>query len=196
MSAAGDNFKNPVSDSEVTTPAKIVEEGGAFADYPNIGGSVRATPEYGWHRIGIRIHEEVTNAAALKKDTVAGKTKATYVVTETVYIDGVAAYKLKTDDTVSGLRSKYDLLFTAASDGKGGIVYTDVGTDRNVIPFMLNSTTAKSGKFVYGAIADVFVSCGKDFVQKVEKLATPTDSTITFSAGISLQAPVYYKIKD
>ena len=192
----GDNFKNVVSDSEVTTPAKIVAEGGAFADYPNIGGSVQATPEYGWHRIGLRIHEELTNAADLKKDTVAGKTQATYRLTLTVYFDGAVAYKLKTDNSAACMRSKYDLLFTAASDGKGGIVYTDIGADRYVIPFHLNATTAKSGKYVYTAIADVFVTCGKGFVQSVEKLATPTESTVAFSTGVKLSAPVYYRIKD
>ena len=194
--ATGDNFMNAVSDSEVTTPAKIAEEGGTFADYPNIGGPAQAAPQYGWHRIGLRIHQKLTNIAALKKDTVAGATQATYVLTLTVYIDGAVAYKLKTDDSASCMRTKYDLLFIAASDGKGGIVYTDIGANRFVIPFHLNATTAKSGKYVYTAIADVFVTCGKGFVQSVEKLATPTESTVAFSAGVKLSAPVYYRIKD
>ena len=194
--ATGDNFMNPVSDDEVTTPAKIAQEGGKFADYPNIGGPVQAAPEYGWHRIGIRIHQKLTNIADLRKDTTAGKTQATYLVTETVYIDGAAAYKLQTENAASCLRSKYDLLFTAASDGKGGIVYTDIGADRYVIPFQMNATTAKSGKSVYTAIADVFVTCGKGFVQQVEKLAAPTDSTLTFPTGAGFAAPIYYTIKD
>ena len=190
----GDNFMNPVSDSEVTTPANMVKEAGVYPDYPNIGGDDPDVPAFGWHRIGLRIHEEVTNASALKKDTTAGATAAKYRVTLTVYFDGVPVYKLKTDDSTNPMRSKYDLLFTAASDGKGGIVYTDIGEDRYVIPFHLNATTAKSGKNVYVAIADVSVSCGKSFIQKVEKLSSPTASTITFPTGTNLSAPIFYRV--
>ena len=190
----GDNFMNPLSDSEVTTPANMAKEGGVYADYPNIGGADPDVPAYGWHRIGLRIHEEVTNASALKKDTTAGATAAKYRLTLTVCFDGVPAYKLKTDDSTNPMRSKYDLLFTAASDGKGGIVYTDIGEDRYVIPFMLNGTTAKSGKYVYVAIADAVVSCGKGFVQKVEKLDSPVASNVTFPTGTNLTAPIYYRV--
>ena len=191
----GDNFKNPVSDDEVTTPSKIMEEGGDYADYPNIGGANRNAPEYGWHRIGIRIHEELTNATALKKDATAGATKAKYVLTLTVYFDGAVAYKLKTDVGEMPMRAPANLLFTATSDGKGGIVYADLDDDRYVVPLRLNATTAESGKKVYVATADAFVSCGKEFVLPVEKLATPTDSTLTFPTGAGFAAPIYYRLK-
>ena len=190
-----DNFKNPVSDGEVTTPSKIMEEGGDYADYPNIGGANRNAPEYGWHRIGIRIHEEVTNASTLKKDTTAGATKAKYVLTLTVYFDGVAAYKLKTDQSETPMRASGNLLFKAVSDGKGGIVYTDIDPERFVIPFRLNATTAESGKKVYVATADARVSCGKDFLIPVEKAAAPTPSTLTVAPGLDLSAPIYYQAK-
>ena len=195
--ATGDNFSVPVSDSEVKTPANIAQEGGGFADYPNIAATdPGVVPKYGWHRIGIRIHEELTNASTLKKDTVAGKTRAIYVVTETVYFDGVPAYKLKTKTNKKGMKYSANLLYTASSDGKGGIVYTDIDPESTVVPFRMNSTTAKSGKTVYVAIADVFVSCGKDFVQKVEKLSTPVSSTLYVPAtGMELAAPVYYRFK-
>lgn len=190
-----DNFKNPVSDGEVTTPAKIMEEGGEYADYPNIGGANRTAPEYGWHRIGIRIHEQLTNATALKKDKTAGATKAKYVLTLTVYFDGVAAYKLKTDTGEAPMRTLWNVLYSAVSDGKGGIVYTDIDPDRYVIPLRLNATTAESGKTAYVATADVFVSCGKDFLMPVEKCASPTPSTLTVAPGQTLYAPIYYQAK-
>ena len=193
--ATGDNFMIPVSDSEVKTPAKMIEEGGAFADYPNINGKSQNVAQYGWHRIGIRIHEELTNAAALKKDTTAGKTRALYVLTETVYIDGAAAYKLKTETSKYGMKTSENLLFTATSDGKGGIVYTDIDADRYAIPFQLNGITAENGKTVYIAIADVSVSCGKNFVQQVEKLASPASSTLKTPTGLKLSAPIYFRLK-
>ena len=193
--ATGDNFKNPVSDSEVKTPAKMIVEGGAFTDYPNISGKNQKTSLYGWHRIGIRIHEELTNASTLKKDTTAGMTRAQYVLTETVYIDGVAAYKLRTTNSKTGMKTSDNLLYTAMSDGKGGIVYTDIDPDRYVIPFQLNGTTAQSGKTVYVAIADVSVSCGKNFVQQVEKLASPALSTLKTPTGLKLSAPIYFRLK-
>ncbi|MBP5610402.1 MAG: hypothetical protein J6X72_03590, partial [Clostridia bacterium] len=152
-------------------------------------------PEYGWHRIGIRIHQDLANEAALKKDTTANKTKATYVLTLTVYFDGVAAYKLKTETKEVPMHEKANLLFTAASDGKGGIVYTDISADRCVIPFQLDDTTAQSGKTAYVAIADVSVGCGTDFVQQVEKLATPSASTLTVAPGETMAAPIYYRLK-
>ena len=93
------------------------------------------------------------------------------------------------------MHKKANLLFTAASDGKGGIVYTDIAADRYVIPFQLDDTTTKSGQTAYVAIADVSVSCGKNFVQSVEKCATPVNSTLTVEPGKNLAAPIYYKLK-
>ena len=193
--ATGGNFKNAVSDGTVTTPTKMTAEGGGYADYPNIGGSNQSNPAYGWHRIGIRIHEEVANASTLKKDAAAGKTQATYVLTETVYFDGKPAYKLKTDESKKGMNSSANLLYTASSDGKGGIVYTDIDPERYVIPFQLNDTTAKSGTTAYVVIADVSVSCGKDFVQQVEKLTLPAGSVLTVAPDKTMAAPVYYRLK-
>ena len=190
-----DNFIIPVSDGTVTTPTKMTGEDGGFADYPNIGGANQSSPEYGWHRIAIRIHQELANEAALKQDATAGATKATYVLTLTVYFDGVAAYKLKTETNETPMHKKANLLFTAVSDGKGGIVYTDIAADRYVIPFQLDDTTAKSGQTAYVVIADVSVSCGKNFVQSVEKCATPVNSTLTVEPGKNLAAPIYYKLK-
>ena len=190
-----ENFVIPVSDGTVTTPTKMSEKDGGYADYPNIGGANQNSPAYGWHRVSIRIHQELTNATALMQDTTAGKTKATYLLTLTVYFDGVAAYKLKTNESETPLHKKANLLFTAVSDGKGGIVYTDIAADRYVIPFQLDDTTAKSGQTAYVAIADVSVSCGTDFVQSVEKLALPTASTLTVAPDQNLFAPIYYKQK-
>ena len=193
--ATGDNFIVPVSDGTVNTPTKMTGSGGGYADYPNIGGSNQSDPAYGWHRVSIRIHEDVTNAAALKKDTSAGKTAATYLLTETVYFDGKPAYKLQTEENKIGMNISADLLYTASSDGKGGIVYSDIDPTHYVVPFCLNGTTAKSGKTAYVAIADVFVSCGKDFVQRVENLSAPTSSTLTVAPGVDFSAPVYYRLK-
>ena len=190
-----DNFIIPVSDGTVNTPTKMTGEGGGYDDYPNIGGANQSSPEYGWHRIGIRIHEDLTNAAALKADTTAGKTKATYVLTLTVYFDGVPAFKLKTDVSETPMRVKSNLLFTAVSDGKGGIVYTDISADHYVVPFRLDDTTAKSGLTAYVAIADVFVGCGKDFVQSVEKATSPASSILTVAPGVNLPAQIHYRLK-
>ena len=190
-----DNFIIPVSDGTVNTPTKMTGEGGGYDDYPNIGGANQSSPAYGWHRVSIRIHQELANATALKQDATAGKTKATYVLTETVYIDGKPAYKLKTETSETPMHKKANLLFTAVSDGKGGIVYTDISADRYVIPFQLDDTTAKSGQTVYVAIADVSVSCGANFVQSVETLTSPTPSTLTVATGVNLSAPIYYRLK-
>ncbi|MCQ2414173.1 MAG: hypothetical protein MJ082_05205, partial [Clostridia bacterium] len=81
------------SEGAAYTPAGMCAKGGSYAAYPNIGGSDQSNPEYGWHRISIRLHQEVTNLDALK----AGATAATYDIVVTTYIDGVAISQLHGD---------------------------------------------------------------------------------------------------
>ena len=105
-----------------------------FADYPNFAGTAEDNVEWGWHRIEIRIRQTITNEDALKADETAGATPAQYKLTATYYFDGVEAFELSYNGTgnstdVNGCRywgaNMSKGLYSATSDGEGGITYTD-----------------------------------------------------------------------
>ena len=175
--------------------------GDSIDEFPNIGGinggdgTLQGEPQWGWHRVQIRLHIDVTNADALKADTTAGTTKATYKCTTTIYIDGVLVSILSSDSMTDKNNSYDNKLFTAASDGNGGIIYTDIGDDKWIHPLRFNSTKAKEGKTVYVVFGDVSVTCGTEFVQDVEKVVVPAAATIEVADGVVIKAPMYYQIK-
>ena len=175
--------------------------GDSIDEFPNIGGNnggdgtPQGDPQWGWHRVQIRLHIDVLNADALKADTTAGATKATYKCTTTIYIDGVLVSILSSDSMTNSSNAYDNKLFTAASDGQGGIVYTDIAEDKWIHPIRFNSTKAKDGTTVYVVIGDVSVTCGASFVQNVEKNATPEAATIEVAQGVNISAAMYYKAK-
>ena len=202
------HYSVPVSDAEVTTPPEMCGPNGTYAQYPNIGGTAFEPDvdnldnghEWGWHRVAIRYHLELADEAAVKVGA-AGDDKADYVGTVTCYIDGVAVFKLKTASTGNdaGIRTLTGSLFTAETDGEGGIKYTDMD-DNWVNPFELQQRSVKTDTTAYVVIADVMVTCGKDFAMKVEKVATPTANTFTVeeegAEPVEINAPIYFKLAD
>ena len=181
------NFGTPISDAEVTTPATMCGGNPNYSDYPNIAGTDEANPEYGWHRVGIRYHLELL-------DGKSGADLKDYVGIATGFVDGVAIFKLSTG--ADGMQNWESMLFKAESDGEGGIVYSDAG--EYVIPFLMNKSFTKADTTAYLAFSDVYVSCGKDFLMKVEKVASPVDvdATLEVAEGVEIPAPVYFKLAD
>ena len=168
------------------TSAGMCGSSGAWADYPNIGGADRENPEWGWHRVQIRVHQELTNAAE-----VASGASAVYYMYSAVYIDGVQVSKL----SETGASPAGSLLFTAANDGADGIAYTDIADDSILYGF--NSQIAKKnsgvGYLVYG---DYSVSCGRTFAQSVTRVDSPAAATYVTRAdgGVEIPAPAYFTI--
>ncbi len=188
------SFVTPISDGEVTTPAGMVSADGDYADYPNVTGADQNNPEYGWHRIGLRYHEEVTNADALKTDLTPGATPAVYALTMTIYVDGVAIAKLGASDCTTG--SDRDCkLYTAQSDGAGGIVYTDIGSDVDLCIFEIAGQNAGSKTAVF-VVAEPYASCGKNFVQTVERVDSPTSFYYRDGGNTGRLASTYYRVAD
>ena len=179
------NFGTPISDSEVTTPATMCGANPNYADYPNIAGTDEANPEWGWHRVGIRYHLELL-------DGKSGADLKDYVGIATCFIDGVAVFKLSTG--ADGMQNWESMLFKAESDGEGGIVYSDAGD--YIIPFIMNKSNTRADTTAYLAFSDVYVTCGKDFVMKVEKVASPAAATLEVAEGVEIPAPVYFKLAD
>ena len=176
------NFKTPISDAEVTTLPGMVSAGENFSDYPNIAGNDEANPEYGWHRFGLRYHLELLD----------GKTGADlkdYVGIATAYVDGVAIFKLSTG--TDGMQNWESMLFKTED---GGESYSDAGDI--VVPFIMNKSNTKADTVAYLAFSDVYVTCGTDFVMKVEKVASPEAATFEVAEGVEIPAPVYFKLAD
>ena len=179
------NFGTPISDAEVTTPPTMCGGNPNYSDYPNIAGTDEAHPEYGWHRFGIRYHLELIEGKT-------GENLKDYVGTATAYVDGVAIFKLSTGS--DGMQNWESMLFKAESDGEGGVVYSDAGDF--VIPFIMNKSNTKADTVAYLAFSDVYVTCGTDFVMKVEKVASPEAATLEVAEGVEIPAPVYFKLAD
>ena len=190
--AAAGNFDTVAAEDPGLYPNMV---DGGLENSPHVGGSDAENPEYGWHRIGIVYHEEVTNVDAVK-----GGADAEYYLTVSLYIDGNLVSVLCADDNLASDSGNYDLkLYTAESDGAGGIVYTDVAEtedDQSVYVYrLMNFQRVSSSKVPYCIFADAYATCGQSFAQRVTRVADPEDSEYSTSDGSKLvTAPVYYRI--
>ncbi len=164
------NFSTVAAEDPGLFPNMVPPYGGnssVYANYPHVGGTDPENPEYGWHRIGIVYHEEVTNVNAVK-----GGADAEYYLTVSLYIDGNLVSVLCANDNKD---TTYDLkLYTAEPDGKGGIAYTDIASDRYLFVYRLKyrgaDTATSAENYAYCVFADAYATCGKSFVQQVERV--------------------------
>ena len=150
------------------TPAAIAAD--SSAKCPNIGSN-------GWHRIGVRVHQE----AAIVENAV----KYTYIIT--VYLDGEMV--LKYDSTEWATSVSGALLFTAEIVD-GNLVYSD-----NANASAKANTTIVNyykGSNNYLVIADQYMTCGKEFVRQVKPVAHPTATTDPSVTGVALPATTWY----
>ena len=60
----------------------------------------------------------------------------------------------------------------------------------------MNKSNTKADTVAYLAFSDVYVTCGTDFVMKVEKVASPEAKTLEVAEGVEIPAPVYFKLAD
>ena len=154
----------------VPTPAQIAEN--SALKKPALG-------EYGWHRLGFRIHQE----AEIAEDAV----KYTYIAS--AYVDGTKVLEFDlTDWTTHGFNSTVTGLLYTARIEEGELKYYDLGENPDSVlrtsyglfiieDFFGKSVSADNGAYV--VFCDMTISCGQDFVQKVEQNATPEDATFT-----------------
>ncbi|MBR6053151.1 MAG: endonuclease/exonuclease/phosphatase family protein [Clostridia bacterium] len=191
------NFSTVAAEDPGLFPDMVPPYGGdssVFANYPHVGGSVALDPDHedngcvlGWHRIGIRYHEEVTNVDAVK-----GGADAEYYLTSSLYIDGnLVSVLCATDNKDNG----YDMkLYTAQSDGEGGIAYTDIASDRYVYIYRMKYQGTSNSNPAYCVFADAYATCGHSFVQAVEPVDYPATSYYRAEDRKAIFAPVYYRI--
>ena len=183
-------------DSELDNPYPRFDQNNAdVTAYPNIGGANAGDgqplgdTQWGWHRVSIRYREEVTNVDAVK----AGEA-ATYKLTMWVYVDGVLVLHFSDSDHMrNGVSYK---LFTAESDGEGGITYVENDALYLHGAFM-DSTRLEDGKNPgYSSIADYSVTVGTDFVQNVKKVTNPTETTWEIASGVFVPSTMWYELAD
>ncbi|MBR4336221.1 MAG: hypothetical protein IKP74_07190 [Clostridia bacterium] len=161
--------------------------GELYEDFPNLGGTDEDKPEWGWHRVGIRYREELINAEEVREETA----DAAYNLEMWVYIDGTLVIHTSATDLIA-----YDdtdrKLFSAASDGAGGIAYVE-NDNLYLHGAFLNSTVMTEENTGYFAIADYAATLGSDFVLPVCKVADPSPATLEVEAGVFVTATVWYE---
>ena len=171
-------------------------------EYPNIGGANGGdgTPQgddrWGWHRVSVRYREEVSNVAAVE----AGG-NATYNLEMWVYVDGVLVIHSYANDFIYQPKDHPEnnrdyKLFTAASNGNGGITYTDTNDDLYLHGAYLHSKQMASGKTAYFEIADYSATIGSDFVQNVRRVNNPTPTTLEVENGVFVPSTMWYELDD
>ena len=180
----------PEDDCPYPMPMNLDEEDYRYEDYPNLGGTDKEHPEWGWHRVGIRYREELVNAEKVREETA----DAAYNLEMWVYIDGALVIHASASDLIA-----YDdtdrKLFSAASDGAGGIAYVE-NDDLYLHGAFLNSTAMTEENTGYFAIADYAATLGSDFVLPVRKVADPSPATLEVEAGVFVTATVWYEPAD
>ena len=163
--------------------------------YPNLGGNnngdgtAQVNNLYGWHRIGVRYRNEVTNVNAVK-----GGAAATYNLVMWVYIDGVLVIHAYETDHKADSEPKDRKLFSAAYDGAGGITYTE-NDSLYLHSAYLNSKKMKTGKG-YFEIADFSVTIGSNFVQNVRKVTSPTPTEFEVENDVFIPTTMWYELDD
>ena len=163
-------------------------DGGIFLgpDMPNAAEDESVTPasyvtigDYGWHRIGLKLHQE----ASLNRGSVV------YTVKATLYIDGVA---------VSGYYADLDegsynnLLFTATLGSNNKLSYKDMETSKNFYFYKLTSLSADDTFYII--TADEYARAADSFALNVSPDATPEADTLRTNEGVTLDARAHFDV--
>lgn len=167
--------------SEYPSSSAAVLYGGAggYSPTPHPASGYPYVGEYGWHRIGVRLHQEVAS--------VSGST-VSYGGYSELYVDGVRVWKISINYN-NALKSKDLLLFTATASGGQITGYAD-NTKGVRVQLRLDSIS-RSDEAVYVAVSDAQWTCGHDFVRKVSPVANPAERKITLG-GTTCSAKIWY----
>ena len=167
--------------------------------------SPAATPSigaYGWHRLGFRIHQDAEIVGTTEKEV-----KYTYVAT--MYLDGAEILRFDLTDWVT----KYfkgtvtGLLYVAYIDENEELAYADIGAGEHTkflnshALFIVENFFGSVNATAYVVLGDMQITCGHDFVQKVEANPDPVDATFTLddkgttdtADDVTCPAKIWYK---
>ena len=153
-------------------------------NFPNIGA-------YGWHRIGVQVHEE----AAVSGNGVA------YTIYSTLYIDGAKVWQISYTGDFSKWIERNLMLFTATNNN-GVLEYADPAGD---LCLDFSAWSSMQGADVYvvrGNVKSILVD--PDFEPDVEKVETPEAATFTLDDNdtaedttddVTCPAAIYFRQK-
>ena len=133
----------------------------------------------GWHRIGLRYHQNFYEENGT----------FTYDVTIYLYVDGVQ---------VGQQIMNWGDLFYSVERVDGDLVYTqneDITDLYGIFYRYANAYLAEGDDDVYIAFADCILSVGDSFVLDVERVENPESATLEVEGGVELSAKAYYEVK-
>ena len=144
--------------------------GGEADQFPYIG-------EYGWHRIGVQLHQ----------DTTVEGDEAIYTFTATLYVDGV-----KIASHLVDMKSTNNLYYAIVENGEiVGYADNDMNA-RYIYAYRMDGWyTSDASETAYLVTADVHVSCGNDFVIPVKPVESPAANSFT-TGGVTFDGRVFY----
>lgn len=187
-------FDINLKDGKITAKVRT-DNGGDSWIYPTDAAEQEVSiGEYGWHRFGMRIHQTTS---------IDSSNEVKYTVIATAYLDGVKILELdKTNFALSkhNGNSKYSGLLYTAEIEDDHLVYKDLDADGHLCDAYImveeidkNENDPNAG---YLVVADLEMSCGQNFKQSVEKVASPAAADPFVAAeGVNLPAKIYYKAK-
>ena len=138
---------------------------------------------YGWHRFGVRIHQEAVNANGVED----------YKIIATAYLDGekilevdkTAYAKTKTGQYTGKLFH----LYPYANRLIYGIIGKSTKCDVYVMVEDIYKSSANAG---YLVLQDLSFSCGQTFLQQVTKVVSPASQTYRSPDGTTMTGDVYF----
>ena len=136
--------------------------------------------DYGWHRLGIKVHQEAR----------IENSKVVYTVRVSFYIDG----ELVSEYYMDLIESSYNDLLYTATNNNGTLVYKDIEEDRNMLFYKIRQVA--SNETFYLMTADQYATAGDGFVLDVEKVKDPEDAVFVTESGDEFDADAHFKLKN
>lgn len=162
-----------------------VYDSGPIAGYDDpITESSSPSISYGWHRIGVLVHQEASKGSG---------TKVNYSGWSELYVDGVKVWKVKSD--VSTLASNNISLFKATNDGTN-LSYSDTNPDVRC-RFDRFATSGSPAYAVFGEAYWRIVDTDFDPTTEIEPVVSPAAvDYIIPGTSVHVNAAVYFKAAD
>ena len=171
-----------------------VYDGGGQAGYddPVLESSSPSIGEYGWHRIGVLVHQEASKGSG---------TKVNYSGWSELYVDGVKVWKVKTDvATLAEMKDDKETscplsLFKATNDGSN-LTYSDTNPDVRC-RFDRFATSGDSAYAIFGEAYWRIVDTDFNPSTEIEPVVSPAavDYVIP-GTDVHVNAAVYFKAAD
>ncbi|MCQ2413223.1 MAG: hypothetical protein MJ082_00305 [Clostridia bacterium] len=163
---------------------EALKKAGVAVDDANFDDYYYVLKGEGWHRIGMRLHEDVT----------LNGNEVVYKEIFTIYVDGEVVISY---ECASSMPKLYQ-----AEVVDGNIVFSDAvhyANDSAFVAFQFSNFVGNNnGSYLedrYIGIADASVSVGTEFAMNVEKVASPVEATVEVAEGVTVPGTMYFQLK-